>query len=106
MIERQGSVRYETASNASSNEFNSQSSSSGVSSDNNCLNQSNDSKGLRRYKGMSYSVTDLRELTDKPDFDWLEASDGFQQEIKDRRHEMYIAEIEMDSFLQLGPTLR
>ena len=70
------------------------------------LNRSNDSKGLRRMKGMSYSVTDLRELTDKKDFDWLEVSDGFQQEIKDRRHEMYIAEIEMDSFHQLGPTIR
>ena len=70
------------------------------------LNRSNDSRGLRRMRGISYSVTDLRELTDKKDFDWLEASDGFQQEIKDRRHEMYIAEIEMDSFHQLGPTIR
>ena len=70
------------------------------------LSRSSDSKGLRRMKGMSYSVTDLRELTDNKDFDWLEASDGFQQEIKDRRHEMYIAEIEMDSFHQLGPTIR
>lgn len=70
------------------------------------LSRSSDSKGLRRMKGISYSVTDLRELTEKKDFDWLQASDGFQQEIKDRRHEMYIAEIEMDSFHQLGPTLR
>ena len=70
------------------------------------LSRSSESKGLRRMKGISYSVTDLRELTEKKDFDWLQASDGFQQEIKDRRHEMYIAEIEMDSFHQLGPTIR
>lgn len=99
--ERQGSVRSETNRYGSA-----QSCSSATASDNNYVNQSSESNGLRRQKGMSYSVTDLRELTDRPDFDWLEASDGFQQEIKDRRHEMYIAEIEMDSFLQLGPTLR
>jgi hypothetical protein len=96
MIERQPSVRLESATNASSRESNIQS--SAISED--------DSKGLLRYKRMSYSVTDLRDLTHKKDVDWFEASQGFQQEIKDRRHEMYIADIEMDSFLQLGPTLR
>jgi hypothetical protein len=96
MIERQPSVRLESGTNVSSRESNTQS--SAISSD--------DSKGLLRCKGMSYSVTDLRDLTHKKDFDWFEASQGFQQEIKDRRHEMYIADIEMDSFLQLGPTLR
>ncbi|CAG2169197.1 unnamed protein product, partial [Oppiella nova] len=50
-------------------------------------NQNTDTRGLRRMKGMSYSVTDLRQLSDKKDFDWLQVSDGFQQEIKDRRHE-------------------
>ncbi|CAG2118140.1 unnamed protein product, partial [Medioppia subpectinata] len=69
-------------------------------------NRNNETKGLRRMKGMSYSVTDLRQLSDKKDFDWLEVSDDFQQEIKDRRHEMYIAEIEMDSYHHLGSTLR
>ena len=53
---------------------------------------------------MSYSTSDLRELQQPKSSDNLE--DDLQDEIQERRHEMYIAEIEMESILRLGPTLR
>lgn len=102
-IERQQSIASSSSNSTSINDLNSSHGSSGLA---NQLNQSGDSNKLKRSKGMSYSVTDLRELSEKPDFNWLEVSDGFQQEIKERRHEMYIAEIEMDGVLHTGPTLR
>lgn len=97
MHNKESSVRLDNDSNCSSSEGNETTTN---------LNHSGDATSLRRSKGMSYSVTDLRELSDKSDFDWLQASDGFQQEIKERRLDIYIAEIEMDSVLHLGPTLR
>jgi len=61
-------------------------------------------KNLNSFKSMSYSTSDLRELQQPKSSDNLE--DDLQDEIQERRHEMYIAEIEMESILRLGPTLR
>ncbi|XP_017489882.1 PREDICTED: exocyst complex component 6B-like [Rhagoletis zephyria] len=57
---------------------------------------------------MSHSITDLRELKEKPKkhFSANDESDEFQLEIKERRIDMYIAEIEMEPLFQLGSTIR
>lgn len=66
------------------------------------------SSQLKRSKGMSHSITDLRELKEKPKkhFSANDESDEFQLEIKERRIDMYIAEIEMEPLFQLGSTIR
>lgn len=68
----------------------------------------NHSSSLKRSKGMSHSITDLRELKEKPKkhFSTNDESDEFQLEIKERRIDMYIAEIEMEPLFQLGSTIR
>ncbi|KAJ6222800.1 hypothetical protein RDWZM_001345 [Blomia tropicalis] len=67
-------------------------------------NQINNSL-LKRTKGMSHSITDLRELKEKPK-NGTDHPDGFQYEISERRIDMYIAEIEMEPVFQLGSTIR
>lgn len=72
------------------------------------LFNSHSSSQLKRSKGMSHSITDLRELKEKPKkhFSANDESDEFQLEIKERRIDMYIAEIEMEPLFQLGSTIR
>ena len=60
----------------------------------------NHNSPLKRSKGMSLSITDLRELNPSDE------SDIFQHEINERRIDMYIAEIEMEPLFQLGSTIR
>lgn len=66
------------------------------------------SSPLKRSKGMSHSITDLRELKEKPKKNFIASreTDEFQHEIKERRIDMYIAEIEMEPLFQLGSTIR
>lgn len=57
----------------------------------------------------SHSLNDLHALppeSNEADFNWKRYGDAYQAEIRKRRHEMYITEIEMDSVMQTGPTLR
>lgn len=66
---------------------------------------------LRRTKGMSHSITDLRELKEKPPpkkspYAGNDDDEGFQREIFERRIDTYIAEIEMDPLFHLGSTIR
>lgn len=72
------------------------------------LFSSQNSSSLKNSKGMSHSITDLRELKEKPkkNHNWNDESDEFQHEIKERRIDMYIAEIEMEPLFQLGSTIR
>ena len=69
---------------------------------------SQNNSALKNSKRMSHSITDLRELKEKPKktYNWVDESDEFQHEIKERRIDMYIAEIEMEPLFQLGSTIR
>ena len=60
-------------------------------------------KNLNSLKAMSHSVSDLREFHSSKLNDEQE---HVKDEIQERRHAMYIAEIEMESLLRIGPTLK
>nr|XP_046908795.1 exocyst complex component 6B-like isoform X1 [Dermatophagoides farinae] len=77
-------------------------------------NNNNNRKNIlikQRQKGLSHSITDLRDLKEKskrlmdPNHQNC-CNDHFEYEIKERRIDMYIAEIEMDPVFQLGSTIR
>ena len=105
MADREGSICSETSSTTSS-DIKSYSSSSAISSYNNFRATDRNDKQLQKAKQISYSVFDLRDLSVNGVNDWTKISSEIQEEIKDRRHDMYITEIELDSLLQTGPTLR
>ncbi|KAH9417821.1 Exocyst complex component 6 [Dermatophagoides pteronyssinus] len=66
----------------------------------------------QRQKGLSHSINDLRDLKLKTkqqqqnNLNNHNVDDHFEYEIKERRIDMYIAEIEMDPVFQLGSTIR
>lgn len=65
-----------------------------------------DSPLKRSAKGMSHSITDLREASEKPVKVRQDDNVEFTYEIRERRIDMYIAEIEMEPVYQLGSTIR
>lgn len=70
------------------------------------LTMKSQNNNLKRSKGISISITDLRDLKEKPKKIGNSDNDQFEREIKERRIDTYIAEIEMDPVFQLGSTIR